>query len=107
EDGGEQSCLLEAIASAPVHDQLLLERPEIQTYGTAEQDVEILERNAHHVCQQEPRQRIERGAKAAGPSDAVEVGVEIERRHSRRLTSRSRSAGSLSSHVANRSYARH
>ena len=79
EDGGEQRGLLEAITAAPATDELFLEMPQIQKYRTAEQDVEILERNTRHVRMQEPCQRIERAAQAAGPADAVEISIEIER----------------------------
>src|ERR1700722_8031693 len=46
EDGCKQCCMLEATAAAASLDQLGLNARQIETYATAQQDVEILERDA-------------------------------------------------------------
>ena len=81
EEGGlKQRVLLEAVAAAKVRDELSLQRGEVEADRSAEEDVEVLERDGRGVRLgqrgQDGRSRLSRSRIA----DPREIRVEVERR---------------------------
>jgi hypothetical protein len=74
----EQSVLFEAIAAALGHHQLGEDACAVDRDGTAEPDIDILERNGLAMRPLQPRQPFGIDSHARGQSDTGEIGIEIE-----------------------------
>ena len=60
EGGAEERGMLEAVAAAPIADQLPGDAVEVDADAAPKQDVEVFKRDAHHVRAHQPGQRLER-----------------------------------------------
>lgn len=78
--GEEERALLEAIASAPIGHDLVLEAAEIETDRAAQQDVDILERNGVHVRRKQASEGGQIGLCRARVPNPAQVSGEIEGR---------------------------
>ena len=74
----EQQVVLEAVAAAPAAHELLLQRGKIEPHRTAQEGIEILERNRQRVAQMERAQRLQRRRARSAVADAPQIGVEID-----------------------------
>src|SRR5699024_4752367 len=74
----EQQVVFEAVAAAPVANQLFLEIIEVEGDAATENDIEILERDRQRVCSVERDEGVDGWVERASEADAGEVGVDIE-----------------------------
>jgi hypothetical protein len=77
EDALQQRIVLEAIATPPTPDQLLLERGRVERDRPAQQDVEVLERQRQRMVLDEGREHVAVGGATAFVSHARAVSLEI------------------------------
>ena len=82
---GHEDILLEAVATAPLRDELGLEAFQIEADRLTKQDVEILERDMRGVRKMDRHERSRGGLAAASISNAGKVRIEIETRRCRTL----------------------
>src|SRR5262249_24107810 len=87
----EQDVVLEAVAAAAVAQELLLQRRQVEPDRTAQERVEILERDRERMPEVEAAQRLQRRRARSAVADTPEVGVEIERVAHRGVSSACRS----------------
>ena len=77
EHGPQQQIVLEAVAAAPLEQQLLLEVPQLQPHRQLHQRIEIFKRDRSRVQPMHHFERLERGRDRPRKIDSLEIGVEI------------------------------
>src|SRR5262249_45164381 len=85
ENRGEQRVLFEAVATAAIPNQLLLDRGEVQPDRHAPNDIEVFERNRSGVQRLEGPQHGEREFARSCVADTREVRVEVQLCHAAKL----------------------
>ena len=74
----ENQIVLVAITAAAAREDLVLQRGEIELYRSAQERVEIFERDRLRVLPMQCRQRLQRRICPATVADAGEIGVDVE-----------------------------
>ena len=73
----EQQVVFEAIAAAPIEQQLLLQVGEVEPDRRAHQRIEVFVRDRRRVQLMQLVQCLQRGSDRTGKADALEPGIDI------------------------------
>ena len=75
--GREQAGVFETITATAGTDNLILKTLKVETQRSAEQYVQVLKRDMRRMGLNQPRQCLKRRVAATGPTNALEIGVEV------------------------------
>src|SRR5262249_49117818 len=78
QDGEQEQILLEAVATSPALDEIVLERGEIQAHGLMQQRCEIFKRDDGRMPQMDGLQGCQSWGALTSVANALEVGVQVK-----------------------------